>query len=303
MTPVCLPATEVRWVEVSGHRYRVSIAVPAGPAPRGGFPVLFLLDAGSFFGTVVETVRLRARRPDATRVTAALIVGVDCVGADDVSDSREQRERAYRWPGGAADLLQFMTGRLRELIATDYHVDWQRQILLGHSLGGFFVLYVLASQPAAFNAYVALSPSIWCNRPYLWQGVDTLSQQLRHPVKVFISVGEYEQKLAPWQSVAASVPVAATVPVPASGAVPAPTSVFARACASATAPGNVEQRRAARAMVDNARGLAQRLAGTSGVEVQFHDFPAEDHASAALAGIHHCLRFVLSPASGGAARS
>ncbi len=288
MIPVCLPETDARVVEVSGRAYRVSIAAPAGPTPPGGFPVLFLLDAGSFFGTVVETVRLRSRRPDATRVTAALVVGVDCA-----TDSREQREREYRWPGGAPDLLQFMTGRLRELIDADYTVDWSRQILLGHSLGGFFVLYALASRPDAFNAYVALSPSIWCNRAYLWQGVDTLSQRLRQAVKVFISVGEYEQKLAPWQSASVSAP--ASEPPPALASLPA--------SASATAAGSVEQRRTARAMVDNARELADRLAGTSVVEVEFHDFPAEDHASAALAGIHRCLRFVLSPTPGPAARS
>lgn len=261
MTPVCLPGTDSRLVEDAGRTYRVFIAAPTGPAPPEGFPVLFMLDASVFFGTVVETVRLRARRPDATGVGAALIVGVDCGIA-----GREERDREYSWPGNAPTLLQFMTGRLRELLAADYSVNWNRQILLGHSLGGFFVLYTLVTKPAAFNAYVALSPSIWTNRAFLFDGAQALSLKPADEARVFISIGEYEQKLAPWQS------------------------------ATVDATQEVARRRAARAMVDNAREFAGLLTKQPGMKVVFHDFPAEDHASAALIGIHHCLRFVLAPA-------
>lgn len=260
MNPVCLAGTHACTLEEGGRTYRVLIAPPAGPAPPEGFPVLFLLDASVFFGTVVETVRLRSRRPDATGVTAALVVGIDCgLG------SREERDRAYSWPGDAPALLEFITRRIRSSLGDEYSVNWQRQILLGHSLGGFFVLYALVTQPDAFEAYVALSPSIWFNRPYLLEGVRGLSARVTQPTKAFISVGEYEQSLAPWQS------------------------------AETAATQDVAQRRENRAMVDNAHEFATSLRAVPALDVTFHRFPAEDHASAALAGIHHCLRFVLPP--------
>jgi predicted alpha/beta superfamily hydrolase len=70
--------------------------------------------------------------------------------------------------GGGADMfLSFLLAELRPAIARRYPVDPDRQSLTGHSLGGFFTLYVLVNKPSAFHNYAAISPSLWWDEQHL----------------------------------------------------------------------------------------------------------------------------------------
>ncbi|MDR6881146.1 alpha/beta hydrolase-fold protein [Bacillus sp. 3255] len=48
-------------------------------------------------------------------------------------------------------------------VERDYAIDRKRQAILGHSLGGLFVLQTLFTRPQTFQTYVAGSPSIHRN--------------------------------------------------------------------------------------------------------------------------------------------
>jgi tetratricopeptide (TPR) repeat protein len=62
--------------------------------------------------------------------------------------------------GGAARFLAFLKDELRPRIEGGYRTAPYR-ILVGHSLGGLFAIHTLTSAADAFNAYVAISPSLW----------------------------------------------------------------------------------------------------------------------------------------------
>lgn len=49
---------------VERRSYRIMIGHPIGDPPPGGYPVIYLLDGNSVFGTMVEALRLQCRRPD-----------------------------------------------------------------------------------------------------------------------------------------------------------------------------------------------------------------------------------------------
>ncbi|MBL3615547.1 alpha/beta hydrolase, partial [Bacillus sp. RHFS18] len=72
-----VPGTEVREMRSKGGRtYRIFVSFPQEEPPASGFPVIYLLDANSVFGTMAEALRVQSRRPEKTGVVPAVIVGI-----------------------------------------------------------------------------------------------------------------------------------------------------------------------------------------------------------------------------------
>ncbi|MGC4082788.1 MAG: alpha/beta hydrolase-fold protein [Vicinamibacterales bacterium] len=279
--PFTLPrTTSLVLMSSEGRQYRIFVAWPDSPAPPRGFPVVHLLDAATSFATLVEGLRLRTRRSDATGVFPAVVVGIDHV--DDGSGRLERTFDYTPWPpfdpllidgdpsararsGGATAFLTFLTRDLRQALPdiVPVSIDTDRRSLFGHSMAGLFVLHTLFTEPATFSDYVAISPSIWWNRPQLHEAVPAHAMTSRLVTRrLLIGVAEYDQVLAPWQ--------------------------FGQPHADAIA-----RRRLARRMVDDAREMAE--ACTPLTETVFELYAGEDHASVVARGLGSCLRFCLGP--------
>jgi uncharacterized protein len=66
--------------------------------------------------------------------------------------------------GGADAFLQFLAGELIPYVDTHYRTR-PYKVLVGHSAGGLFAIYTLASNPTLFNAYIAIDPMLsWNNQ-------------------------------------------------------------------------------------------------------------------------------------------
>ncbi|WBX84247.1 alpha/beta hydrolase [Sphingosinicella microcystinivorans] len=152
--------------------YRVFVSAPAGPAPATGYPVIYLLDGNSVFGSMVDAARLQAGR-----IGPAIIVAVG-YPIDTPFDGPRRffdmtpktnpkfvpaKMKSVQRTGGRDAFLALLLDRVKPLVESRYKVDPERQTLFGHSLGGQFVLHVLFNRPDAFRKYVAGSPSIWWN--------------------------------------------------------------------------------------------------------------------------------------------
>lgn len=275
-----LPRTSVQVVEHDGARYRIFTAWPQEPAPPAGYPIVYLLDADAAFGTLVETIRMRSRRPDATGVPPSLVVGVSLVVDQAGDKARRTRDFTPRglmppageWPadatpetGGADIFLSFLVNDVRRMIEGAYDIDASRRTIVGHSLGGFFVLHALFSRPSSFATFVAASPSIWWDVAGVMARAGALAQSAAAPApRVLLTAGEYEQALAPWQPVSALTD-------------------------------DVRARRDRRRMVDHVMDLAQRLAPLAGRggAVDCVLMPGEDHASVVPLTISRAVRFGL----------
>jgi len=263
----------------TGGEYRILVAWPDTDPPADGFPSIWLLDGNALFGTVVDAVRMRSRRPDVTGVPPAIVIGI---GSPDPTGSDRMRRTLDFTPfppagdagalpgpptGGAEAFLSFLESGLRPSIEARLPVSPGRRALFGHSLGGLFALHVMATGQADFRAYVASSPSIWWSRDRL---LASLSAAATHPSpginapRVMITVGEYEEELGPDEREA-----------------PGAESKAAR--------------RMDRRMVTDARTAAARLQPIieRGGAVHLEIFPGEDHASTTLRTISRCLRFAL----------
>jgi len=245
---------------VPGEAYRIDIALPGGEAPDQGWPSVLLLDAGGCFATTVEAMRRMSRRRDATGVGEAVIIGLS-PAREDKDTARRQRDFTASGAGaegiGAAGFLDFIEHGLFPAVEAFAPVDPRRRTLFGHSLAGYFALWVLAHRPAVFRAYAAVSPSIWWDREGLFEALGKAALGDR---RLFLTVGQWEEALPPWQQ---------------------------------GLPGSEEAlaRRRSRRMIANVRELGAVLKAVMGAgNVHQAVLPEEDHASIISAAIPRMLR-------------
>jgi hypothetical protein len=209
---VSIPRT-TRWTIPSqdGHSaYQIFVYVPHEQPPSSGYPVIYHVDGNSVFGTMVEAMRLQSRRPEATGVEPAVIVGIGYeteepfhpsrfydlslpTPAEELPKSRDGKP----WPelGGAAVFQRFIEQKVKPLVEGNYPIDTRKQTLFGHSFGGLFVLHALFTRSDMFTAYVAGSPSIhWAKRLLLEAEQQFAIALAQHPrqVKLLIGIGEQE---------------------------------------------------------------------------------------------------------------
>lgn len=171
-----LPDTETwEFKGEDGYPYQIFVSKPAGPAPEGGYPVLYVLDGNAMFAGFAETRRiLEYMKADAART---IIVGIG-YKTDKAYDIRRIYDltggpppppwdvQLGKMPSGGWDrFLDLLTGKLRSEIDRRYTIDRNRQALFGHSLGGLFAIHALFKRPDAFHAVIAASPSLfWHDR-------------------------------------------------------------------------------------------------------------------------------------------
>ncbi|MDQ6611718.1 MAG: alpha/beta hydrolase-fold protein, partial [Gemmatimonadota bacterium] len=78
--------------------------------------------------------------------------------------------------GGSARFRRFIRDELFAAIKTRCRVTNERAIV-GESLAGLFILETFFSEPALFDHYIALDPSLWWNRGLL---VDSAAGRLKN---------------------------------------------------------------------------------------------------------------------------
>jgi len=228
---------------------RVDIIVPAGPAPAGGWPVLYLLDGNATLQALAEA---------GTRLPTVLVgIGYDIDARLDVEARAwdytprpphgspaggPDPRQASRRNGGADAWLNLIEQRVKPLARAAAPIDTDRQTLYGHSYGGLFVLHALHTRPHAFQRYVAASPSLWWHAPYMGErlrGLDAAGCCAATPRQLYLWVGDAEHSRREHAE--------ARPQVSGAGA--------------------------------NARALAAELAGKAGLEVHYRSFPGLDHGA------------------------
>lgn len=197
---------DVRLRSADGERaYRVRLLVPERAPPAAGFPVLWMLDGNAVLMTL--DAQLLGRVAASAQPPVIALIGYDndlridaAARSLDYTPARPGEDPATardplspeRRSGGADAFLSLITGKIRPAVAERVHIDPARQTLWGHSYGGVFVLHALFSQPAAFQQYIAVEPSLWwgegqlvreseafvavaprlgATRLYLWNGI------------------------------------------------------------------------------------------------------------------------------------
>lgn len=139
----------------------VLIATPAGyETSRIGYPVIYLLDGNAFFLQTVASSRFLAAQGMGPGIIVVAIRNTD--RTRDLTPPSGTASDIKNNPtcGGADRFRQFLVSELRPFIDAHYRTEPYR-ILIGWSFGGLFAVRAMLDEPVSFDAYVAISPSLW----------------------------------------------------------------------------------------------------------------------------------------------
>jgi predicted alpha/beta superfamily hydrolase len=211
VTPYAVPETE-SWdmTSAAGRTYRILVSRPAGEAPEGGYPILYILDGNAMFAGFAEARRIQGF--GGRDLDKMIVVGIGHPG-EQVYDPRRMEDftgpiaspalkRLYaEYPSGGRDAFRaFLLGELKPAIAKRYAAHPRRQALYGHSLGGLFALHLFYSHPGAFDTIVAASPSIWWDDQAIlaeetaWRGRAEKDGTTARRTRLLLIAGEYENE-------------------------------------------------------------------------------------------------------------
>ena len=138
------------------------------------YPVLYLLDGDAHFHSVTGLLQILGTGVNATFVLPEMIVVAipNTNRTRDMTPTRTDRDPdgkpqpALAASGGMANFLTFIKTELIPRIEHDYRTAPYR-VFVGHSLGGITTIDALYTMPDAFNAYVAIDPSLWWDKRVL----------------------------------------------------------------------------------------------------------------------------------------
>lgn len=156
-------------------------------------PVLYLLDGENHFhilSAYIEYLRHWKIIPP------MIIVGI--VSADRVKDLTPVNslinfdgkvDSNYKTSGGNEQFLNFLQQELMLFMEANYKVS-PFKIFAGHSFGGLTAINCMLKRPNMFDAYIAISPSLWFGNKYVLRLAEQkLPKLLIGNKKLFYSVG------------------------------------------------------------------------------------------------------------------
>jgi len=160
------------------------------------YPVIYLLDGDYNFHGVSGMLDFLANK-------AQLIPDVILVG---IADKGTDVYRQYMTPagltapfkkedGGKAELfLTFLEKELKPYINSKYRAA-NNSILVGHSMGGLFVLNALLESPNSFENFVSMSPSVWLNDHEIMTKAKGFIGKSKHKkTSLYLSLGDEERQ-------------------------------------------------------------------------------------------------------------
>ena len=157
------------------------------------FPVLYLLDGENHFHILSAYIDYLSHWK---MIPPIMVVGIiskdrrkDLTPTKSTVDYSGKVDSMYSTSGGNGKFFQFMQLELIPYIEKKYKVDAYK-IFAGHSFGGITTINCMFIHPDMFNAYIAISPSLWWDNKYTLKLVENkLTKLVSLNKKFFYSTG------------------------------------------------------------------------------------------------------------------
>jgi predicted alpha/beta superfamily hydrolase len=170
------------------------------------FPILYIMDADNHFELLAQYADYLSR-PDVLAIPKIIVVGItntdrrrDLTPTKSIIDflGKPDSSNILKPSGGNENFLQFIRTELMPTIEKNYKTA-PYKIFAGHSFGGLSSANCMLTHPDMFNAYIAVSPSLYWDNRYLLKLTDKIlkkASQLNK--KLFYSnANEGEQEVKP----------------------------------------------------------------------------------------------------------
>lgn len=180
---------------VLGESRAIRLSTPEDySTSTSAYPVLYLIDGDAHFSHISGLVSFLS---SIGKMSEMIVVGIDntdrirdltpshnIIGYDGKPDSN-----SYASTGGSEKFFKFINEELIPFVEKNYRTQ-PFKILSGHSHGGLFTIFALLEHPQTFNAYIAMSPSLWWDNNYLLNRTNDLSNlKFSRPSFLYLSVG------------------------------------------------------------------------------------------------------------------
>ena len=169
------------------------VRTPRGYAlGKDPFPVLYLTDGDGHINEIGSTIDFLV---DNGRMPPLIVVGIantdrtrDLTPTHS-SDKDLTGKENLPTSGGGDRFFDFIQTELMPQIEKQYRTAPYR-IFAGHSLGGLMAIHILTSRPDMFQAYIAVSPSLWWEKQHtLHQAQDFFAAHEELNKSLFFSLG------------------------------------------------------------------------------------------------------------------
>ncbi|NIJ44653.1 hypothetical protein FHR24_001092 [Wenyingzhuangia heitensis] len=135
------------------------------------YPVIYLLDGEKYFHVVSGIVK-NMSSGYYPLMPESIVVAIKNIDRSRDLTPTEVSSLSYK-SGGASKFQAFIEQELIPEIEKQYKtLDYK--ILVGHSFGGLYTLNTLFKNPKAFNAYLAIDPSLWWDNNVLVNKLDAV---------------------------------------------------------------------------------------------------------------------------------
>src|SRR6195952_4506597 len=156
-------------------------------------PVLYLLDGENHFHIISAYIEYLRHWKVIPPIIVVGIVSVDRVKdltpTNNLIDFDGKVDSNYKTSGGNEQFLNFIQQELMPYMEANYKTS-PFKIFAGHSLGGLTAINCMLMRPDMFDAYIAISPSLWFGNKYILQLAEQKLPNLsKKNKKIFYSVG------------------------------------------------------------------------------------------------------------------
>ena len=156
-------------------------------------PVLYLLDGENHFHILSAYIEYLRHWQVLPPIIVVGIVSVDRVKdltpTNSLINFDGKVDSNYKASGGNEQFFNFIQQELMPYMEANYKTS-PFKIFAGHSFGGLTAINCMLTRPDMFDAYIAISPSLWFGNKYVLRLAE---QKLSHPSmrekKIFYSVG------------------------------------------------------------------------------------------------------------------
>jgi len=171
----------------------INVPKPDSPDIHKALPVLYLLDGENHFHILSAYIEYLRHWQVIPPVIVVGIVSVDRVKdltpTNSLLNFDGKVDSNYKTSGGNEQFLNFIQQELMPYMEANYNTS-PFKILAGHSFGGLTAINCMLTHPDMFDAYIAISPSLWFGNKYVLQLAEQKLPNLSiKDKKIFYSVG------------------------------------------------------------------------------------------------------------------
>lgn len=190
-TPIVIGQSYRLASSVMGAPREINVWLPPGHAEGGrSYPVLYVLDGGQDqdFHHISGLAQLGTVNGTTRDVIVVGIASVDRRNELALRSSNPELVATYPTQGHSARFRRFLAEEVLPFVEATFPTDGTG-VLMGESLAGLFVVETMLKEPTLFDAYVAVSPSLWWDDGALArQAGDLLRSEPRIPRTLILSI-------------------------------------------------------------------------------------------------------------------